>query len=64
MGADENIKTIRMVYEAFGRGDVDAVVASVADDVDWATEASGRGAPWAAVSVLGSTPVRRQEPAG
>jgi ketosteroid isomerase-like protein len=46
VGADENIKTIRMVYEAFGRGDVDAVVASVADDVDWATEASGRGAPW------------------
>ena len=46
MGADANIKTIRMVYEAFGRGDVGAISDVVADDVDWATEASGTGAPW------------------
>src|ERR1700722_4213142 len=46
MGADENIKTIRMLYEAFGRGDVDAILGAVTDDVDWATEAGGSGAPW------------------
>src|ERR1700736_4599177 len=35
-----------MVYEAFGRGDVAAIVASVTDDVDWASEAAGTSAPW------------------
>jgi ketosteroid isomerase-like protein len=46
MGADVNIKTIQMLYEAFGRGDVATILANVTDDVDWATEASGTGAPW------------------
>ena len=46
MGADENLKTIKMIYEAFGRGDVQAVLDSLADDVDWATETSSSGAPW------------------
>jgi ketosteroid isomerase-like protein len=45
MGSDANIKTIRTIYEAFGRGDVAAIAASVTDDVDWAAEA-GKGAPW------------------
>jgi len=43
VGADANIKTIQMIYEAFGRGDVDAITSNVTDDVDWATEASGKG---------------------
>jgi uncharacterized protein len=46
MGADVNIKTIEGVYEAFSRGDVDAIVAVVTDDVDWASEAASDGAPW------------------
>jgi ketosteroid isomerase-like protein len=46
MGADENIKTIQGVYEAFGRGDVQAVLDAVTDDVDWAAEATSTGAPW------------------
>jgi len=46
MGADENIKTIQGVYEAFGRGDVEAVLEAVTDDVDWAAEASSTAAPW------------------
>lgn len=46
MAADVNTKTIELVYDAFGRGDVDAILGSVTDDVDWATEASGSGAPW------------------
>ena len=46
MGAAENIQTIKSVYEAFGRGDVEAILASVTDDVDWATDTSSDGAPW------------------
>ena len=40
MSADTNIKTIAQVYEAFGRGDVAAILDAVTDDVDWAAEAS------------------------
>jgi uncharacterized protein len=46
MGADDNIKTIQSVYEAFGRGDVQAVLEAVSDDVDWAAETSSTVAPW------------------
>ena len=46
MSSDVNIKTIQAVYEAFGRGDVDTIAANVTDDVDWASEAAGGGAPW------------------
>jgi ketosteroid isomerase-like protein len=46
MSADVNIKTIQSVYEAFGRGDVAAILDNVTDDVDWAVEAASTGAPW------------------
>ena len=46
MSADANIKTIAQVYEAFGRGDVAAILDAVTDDVDWAAEASSTAAPW------------------
>jgi hypothetical protein len=46
MGAAENIQTVKSVYEAFGRGEVEAILATVADDVDWATETTSDGAPW------------------
>ena len=46
MSADANIKTIAQVYEAFGRGDVAAILDAVADDVDWAAEAGSTAAPW------------------
>jgi ketosteroid isomerase-like protein len=45
MSAD-NIKTIASVYEAFGRGDVPAIMDAVTDDVDWAAEADSTAAPW------------------
>jgi uncharacterized protein len=44
--ATDNIATIKSIYEAFGRGDTEYIVAQVTDDVDWAAEASGKGAPW------------------
>jgi uncharacterized protein len=46
MSADVKIKTISQVYEAFGRGDVAAILDAVTDDVDWAAEAASAGAPW------------------
>jgi ketosteroid isomerase-like protein len=46
MGAEENLKTITAVYEAFGRGDVGYIVSCVTDDVDWAADTSSDGAPW------------------
>jgi uncharacterized protein len=46
MSADANIKTITGIYEAFGRGDVAAILDAVADDVDWAAEAGSSAAPW------------------
>jgi uncharacterized protein len=46
MSADDNIKTIAHVYEAFGRGDVATILDAVTDDVDWAAEAASSAAPW------------------
>ena len=46
MSEKSNIKTVESVYEAFGRGDVAAILETVTDDVDWSTEAAGKGAPW------------------
>ncbi len=46
MSADDNIKTIAHVYEAFGRGDVATILDAVTDDVDWAAEAASSVAPW------------------
>ena len=45
MGADENTKTVQGIYEAFGRGDVEAILDKLTDDVDWAVEPAG-AAPW------------------
>ena len=46
MSADANIKAITVVYEAFGRGDVAAILDAVTSDVDWAAEADPAVAPW------------------
>jgi ketosteroid isomerase-like protein len=46
MGAKQNVETIKEMYEAFGRGDVDAILGLVTDDVDWATDAALATAPW------------------
>jgi uncharacterized protein len=46
MSADANVKTIMGVYEAFGRGDVAAILDAVTSDVDWAAEADPAVAPW------------------
>jgi uncharacterized protein len=30
-----NLETVKHIYEAFGRGDVPAILSQLADDVDW-----------------------------
>jgi ketosteroid isomerase-like protein len=44
--SDHNIEAVQRLYAAYGRGDVDAVLADLADDVDWAAEAAGTSVPW------------------
>jgi hypothetical protein len=44
--SDANIEVVKGVYEAFGRGDVDAIMDTVTDDVDWASEPDSSLAPW------------------
>ena len=34
MSAERNIGTIKAIYDAFGRGDVDAILERCTDDVD------------------------------
>ncbi len=46
MSSDDNVKTIQSVYEAFGRGDVPAILDAVTDDVDWASDADSTEVPW------------------
>ena len=43
---DPKITAVERLYAAYGQGDVDAVLAELADDVDWATEADGSSVPW------------------
>ena len=45
MGA-ANIETVQRIYEAFGRGDVESILAWVGDDVDWGSEPESNVAPW------------------
>ena len=46
MGENDNIKTIQSTYEAFGRGDIGAILDNCTDDVDWASDTNSTAAPW------------------
>lgn len=43
---DVKIETVQAVNEAFGRGDVAAILELATDDVDWASEPESSIAPW------------------
>ena len=43
---DPRLDKIHNLYAAYGRGDVAGALADLADDVDWAAEASGGSVPW------------------
>ena len=42
----ENISKLQGLYEAFGRGDIAAIVASVTDDATWGTDSAAQEIPW------------------
>lgn len=44
--SDSKIEAVQRVYAAVFRNDIEAIVAELADDVDWATEAASTSAPW------------------
>jgi ketosteroid isomerase-like protein len=46
MSAGQNIDTTRQMYQAFGRGDVQAMLDLVTEDIDWSTDAAIPSAPW------------------
>jgi len=43
---DPKVASVQRLYAAYGRADIDAVLAELADDVDWAAEAAGNAVPW------------------
>jgi len=43
---DPKIEAVQRLYGAYGRGDIEAVLAEVSDDVDWAAVAAGDVVPW------------------
>ena len=46
MSTEQNIETARQMYQAFGSGDVQAILDLVTSDVDWSTDAAIESAPW------------------
>ena len=44
--SDPKIAAVHRLYAAYGRGDVEAVLAEVSDDVEWGAEAASRSVPW------------------
>ena len=46
MSQQNNTQVVKDIYDAVGRGDLDAILERVTDDVDWAADAAGTAAPW------------------
>jgi ketosteroid isomerase-like protein len=46
MSQEQKITIVKEIYDAVARGDVDAILDRVTDDVDWAAEAASSAAPW------------------
>ena len=46
MNADESMKLINGLYKNFAKGEVQPILDQLADQVNWATDAAGSGAPW------------------
>jgi ketosteroid isomerase-like protein len=40
-----NVETVQAIYDAFGRGDIPAIVDQLADDVEWDQDAPDYGVP-------------------
>jgi ketosteroid isomerase-like protein len=46
MNDQDKIQIVKGIYEAVGRGDIDAILERVTDEVDWAADVAGNAAPW------------------
>lgn len=46
MSADTNLATVKSIYDAFERGDVQSILDTLSEDVDWGTETTSTAAPW------------------
>lgn len=42
----ENVQTIQQVFDAFGRGDIAAILDTVSDDTDWGFNVAESDVPW------------------
>jgi uncharacterized protein len=47
MHEDANIQAVQQIYEAFGRGDVAAILQALADDIEWHQPGPTDVLPWA-----------------
>jgi uncharacterized protein len=45
-GAMNNLATVQQIYQAFGRGDVPAIVETLTENVEWEHDAVDHGIPW------------------
>lgn len=41
-----NLETVKQIYEAFGRGDVGAILERCAEDIEWDHGLAPSGVPW------------------
>ncbi|WP_405163017.1 nuclear transport factor 2 family protein [Nocardia sp. NBC_01499] len=46
MSAESNIKTVESLYAAFVQGDIPGLLATLGEDIDWASETTSTVAPW------------------
>ena len=46
MSENDNIQKVQSLYAAFGRGDINTIVANVSDDADWGTDSVATEVPW------------------
>jgi ketosteroid isomerase-like protein len=44
--AEQHIETMQAMYEAFGTGDLDTILAGITDDVDWSVDNAPGVGPW------------------
>ena len=47
MSEQDNTAIVKRIYEAFGRGDIEAILTSLADDVEWVVSGRQDGIPYA-----------------
>lgn len=45
-GDMSNVETVKRIYEAFGRGDIPAILGVVSEDVEWEYGETGSKIPW------------------